>query len=220
MFASRNSSVLPPAPLPSACGTGFDRPIGGIERFREFGVHSVVSAADERQMTAHDESHAPSAFGACLRAARHDAGLSKRSVAKRSGVPLRRVTALDAGTGVPTDRELGALAQACRVSVFDLLPSGYSLRLLAQDEASGPREVSGPEAMDALLREYLSMVVEMRAGRPVTAPTLRHEDLVELAAALGDDPEAIGARLVELLDAQDADASVLVSMILPSTASD
>jgi transcriptional regulator with XRE-family HTH domain len=199
----------------------FGRSIGAIERFREFGVHSAVSTADESQMTAHDEYDASSGFGTRLRAVRHEADLSKRSVAKRSGIPLRRVSALDAGSEVPTDRELGALAQACRVSVFDLLPSGYSLRLLAQDdEASGAREVSGSEASDALLREYLSMVVEMRAGRPVTAPTLRHEDLVELAAALGDDPEAIGARLVDLLDANAGDAPVLVSMILPSTAND
>ena len=38
------------------------------------------------------------------------------------------------------------------------------------------------------------MVVEMRSGRPVTAPSLRHEDLVELAASLGDTPESIEAR--------------------------
>jgi transcriptional regulator with XRE-family HTH domain len=219
MVASRNSSVRPPAPLPSARSSGFGESIGAIERFREFGVHSAASAADESQMTAHEHDAAPG-FGACLRAVRHRADLSKRSVAKRSGIPLRRVSALDAGAEVPTDRELGALAQACQVSVFDLLPSGYSLRLLAQDETSGAREVSGTEATDALLREYLSMVVEMRAGRPVTAPTLRHEDLVELAAALGDDPEAIGARLVELLDAETADGPALVSMILPSTTND
>ena len=51
----------------------------------------------------------------------------------------------------------------------------------------------GRTRLEALLQEYLSMVVEMRSGRPVTAPSLRHEDLVELAASLGDTPESIEA---------------------------
>ena len=62
------------------------------------------------------------------------------------------------------------------------------------------------------------MVVEMRSGRPVTAPSLRHEDLVELAASLGDTPESIEARLVVLLGADTDDAAAIRSMILPSTA--
>jgi hypothetical protein len=88
--------------------------------------------------------------------------------------------------------------------VFDLLPPGYSLRVLVHDTPDGTREVAGQHALDALLQEYLAMVVEMRAGRPVTAPSLRHEDLVELAASLGDSPESIEARLVALLGADPA----------------
>jgi transcriptional regulator with XRE-family HTH domain len=159
-------------------------------------------------------------FGRCLERSRRDADLSQRKLAKKSGVPTRRIADLEQGREVPTDRELGALAQACRISVFDLLPRGYSLRVLAHDETSESTEVAGREAFDALLREYLSMVMELRSGRAVTAPTLRHDDLVELAGALGDSPEAIEARLTALLDAEGLDAPAIRSMILPSTATD
>ncbi len=167
-------------------------------------------------------AHAPQpstalAFGQRLEESRRDAGLSRRKLAKRSGVALRRIDDLEQGAGLPTDRELGTLAQACRVSVFDLLPPGYSLRILNQDDAVDSRELRGAEASDALLREYLSMVVELRSGRPVTPPTLRHDDLVELAAALGDTPGAIEARLVRLLDTDGSQGAEILSMILPST---
>ncbi len=170
--------------------------------------------------TAQTASGMTAEFGRGLEEARHGAGLSQRRLAKRSRLSTRRIADLEQGTEVPTDRELGALAQACRVSVFELLPPGYTLRVLNHDESSGAHEVQGPDAFDALLREYLSMVMELRAGREVTAPTLRHEDLVELAAALGDSPVAIEERLVTLLHADAADAPAILSMILPSTATD
>ena len=160
-------------------------------------------------------------FGRRLESVRDTADLSRRKLAKASGLDPRDVADLESGTRRPTDHELCALAQACRVSVFELLPAGYTLRVLAQDGSRAtPDEVHGGEALDALLREYLAMVLELRAGRTVTAPTLRHDDLVELAATLGDSPEAIKARLVTLLHADAEDAPAILSLILPSTVGD
>jgi transcriptional regulator with XRE-family HTH domain len=159
-------------------------------------------------------------FGRCLEAARRESGLSYRKLARKSGLNARRIEELETGVELPTDRELGALAHGCGLSVFDLLPPGYTLRVLDHDEPAGAQEVRGREAIDALLREYISMVVELRSGREVTAPTLRHEDLVELAAALGDTPESIETKLVSLLDADAVEIPAIRSMILPSTASD
>jgi transcriptional regulator with XRE-family HTH domain len=161
---------------------------------------------------------ADSEFGRFLEAARGRAGLSQRRLARASRLSSRRIASLERGDDVPTEAELGALAHGCNVSVFDLLPPGYSLRVLVHDTPDGAREVAGAHALEALLQEYLSMVVEMRSGRPVTAPSLRHEDLVELAASLGDTPESIEARLVALLGADSDDAAAIRSMILPSTA--
>ena len=157
-------------------------------------------------------------FGSFLEAARERAGLSQRKLARASRLSSRRIACLEGGDDVPTEAELGALAHGCNVSVFELLPPGYSLRVLVHDKPEGAREVAGAPALEALLQEYLSMVVEMRSGRPVTAPSLRHEDLVELAASLGDTPESIEARLVALLGADTDDAAAIRTMILPSTA--
>jgi transcriptional regulator with XRE-family HTH domain len=157
-------------------------------------------------------------FGPLLEAARLRSGLSLRKLARSSGLTAGRISCLERGEALPTERELGSLAQSCRVSVFDLLPPGYSLRVLVHDNPDGAREVAGQSALGALLQEYLSMVMELRSGRPVTAPSLRQEDLVELAGALGDTPESIEARLIALLGADADDALAIRSMILPSTA--
>ena len=155
-------------------------------------------------------------FGHRLQVARTQAGLSPAKLARATGLSRRRVAALEGGNDLPTDRELGAIASACRATVFELIPPGYSLRVLVHDEDEGPQEARGRTALDALLREYLSMVMELRSGRTVTAPSLRQEDLVELAGMLGDSPEAIEARLVELLGATPEDAPGIRSIILPS----
>jgi transcriptional regulator with XRE-family HTH domain len=157
-------------------------------------------------------------FGGSVRAARLKSGLSVSQLAKASRLGKRRVTALERGDDVPTDSELGVLAQACGVSVFDLVPAGQNLRVLLHDQGAGTSEANGEVALDALLREYLSMVVELRRGNPVTAPSLRHDDLAVLAANLGGTPDAIEARLVELLGSEAVDPRALRALILPSTA--
>ncbi len=139
-------------------------------------------------------------FGTRLEAARRAAHLSSRNLAKQSGVAPQRIGELERGAAVPTDREIGVLAQVCQVSVFDLVTPGATLRVLTADDPSGAGAVDGVDARDALLREYLSMVVELRAGRLIAPPTLRRDDVVELATALGDTPEAVEARLLELLE--------------------
>jgi transcriptional regulator with XRE-family HTH domain len=162
-------------------------------------------------------SHPAEEFASRLQAARHRAGLSQRKLGRACGLGSGRIAALERGADVPTGQELGAIAQACRASAFELIPPGYSLRVLVHDTPDGTREVAGSHALEALLQEYLAMVVELRSGRQVTAPSLRHDDLVELAAALGDTPRAIEERLIALLGADEGDALAIRSMILPST---
>ena len=158
-------------------------------------------------------------FGRRLHAVRTAANLSPGTIARSAGLSRGRISALEHGRDLPTDRELGALATACRASVFELVPAGYSLRMLVHDEHAGPREAQGATAPDALLREYLSMVGKLRSGNSVTAPSLRQEDLVELARMLGDTPEAIEARLVELLGASADGAPAIRSVPPPSNPS-
>ncbi|HEX5585735.1 MAG TPA: helix-turn-helix transcriptional regulator, partial [Acidimicrobiia bacterium] len=150
------------------------------------------------------------AAGPCgrnLAVARRGSGMSVNDLARATGVGRRRVRAIERGSAMPTSLELEALADACGVSVTDLVPPGSNLRLLDRDgRRSGNGALEGELALDALLREYISMVLELRNAERLPASTLREEDLVELARALGGSPEAIEARLIELLgtDAEGA----------------
>jgi hypothetical protein len=82
-----------------------------------------------------------------------------------------------------------------------------------------PSELAQPEpdaAFDALLREYLSMLLELRQASTIAPVSLRQDDLSELATALGGTPERIEARLVELLGTDAAGASEMRAVLLPS----
>jgi transcriptional regulator with XRE-family HTH domain len=157
------------------------------------------------------------ASGPLLETARNRAGLSVRQLARATGISRTRIDELESGADQATERELGLLAQGCKCAVFDLLPPAHDVGVLVHDE-SGLAPARGERAFESLLREYLAMVVEMRSGANVTAPSLRHDDLLELAAALGDTPEAIEQRLAALLGSDAGEASGIRSMILPSTA--
>jgi transcriptional regulator with XRE-family HTH domain len=202
---------------PAAAVLDFGASRSGIDGFLAFRGSPRRRASRWDEMAKTDDDLQPASdFARELQTARARAGLSPRKLARASGVKARRLADLEAGIDQPTDRELGALAQGCGVSVFDLLPPGYSLRVLVRDDA-GAKEVQGRTALDALLREYLQMVLELRSGRAITPPTLRHDDLVELASALGDTPESIEQRLIELLGTEP-NAAAIRSLILPSSA--
>lgn len=77
-------------------------------------------------------------------------------------------------------------------------------------------ELQGEAAFDALLREYLSMVLELRNSREAAPSSIRQDDLCELARALGGTPEAIEVRLMQLLGTDQHNAWQVRSTILPS----
>jgi len=158
-----------------------------------------------------DGTSAATAVGRTIEASRTAVGMSVAELARASGIGRRRVRAIERGA-TPDDQELSALAGACGVAPADLVPPGTNLRLLGGDG----RALEGAEALDALLREYISMVIEMRDADRLPAATLREEDLTELARALGGSPEAIEARLIELIGTDEKGAHDLRSTILPS----
>jgi hypothetical protein len=79
--------------------------------------------------------------------------------------------------------------------------------------------VSDP-AQDALLREYLAMVLELRDAPDMAPASIRQDDLSELARALGGNPEAIESRLVELLGTDSAQAWELRTTLWPYLGAD
>ena len=60
------------------------------------------------------------------------------------------------------------------------------------------------------------MVQELRQAQGLPLSSLRQHDLSELAIALGGTPEAIEARLIELLDTDRRHAEQLRASIMPS----
>jgi len=154
-----------------------------------------------------------------VRQARVRAGMSRAQIARSAGISRRRLIAIEHGVAVPSDVELAAIGAACGVESHALVPPGYRFR--AADYAMGPSsiETDGGPDIDALLREYLTMIIELRNSERVRAMALRDADLTELARALGGSPDAIEARLRELLGADEQAASELREAILRSTPS-
>lgn len=139
--------------------------------------------------------------GPRIEAVRTEHGLSRSQLARVSGLRRRDIAAFEEGTAAPTASDLGAIAVACGVDVRDLL-----------------RTQMDP-AFDALLREYLSMVLELRRASTIAPVSLRQEDLTELAKALGGTPQLIEARLIELLGTDAESASEMREAMLPSMSS-
>lgn len=150
--------------------------------------------------------------------AREAKGLSRAQLARASGVRRRRIAAFERGRGTMSEQDLEAVASACEVEPALLVPPGYFLRLAVGADPSDPAGTA-PATFDTLLREYLSMVVELRGSSDSLAATIRHEDMQELAKALGGTAELIEDKVMALLATDRAHAARVVRTILP-TASD
>ena len=154
-----------------------------------------------------------------VRQLRGVAGLTRAQLAKRSGVPRRTISLVERGQGEASLDELAAVAAACGVDAGELAPPPANDLALVRPGVSPltTAPIRGDAALDALLREYLSMVSELRSDLG-GADSLRHDDLSELARALGGSPEAIEARLIELMGSDAQEAWELRVAILPSQA--
>ena len=168
-------------------------------------------------MTHHDAGElALDDFGLRLHRLRRSNAMSRARLAWASGLSRRRVASLERGKASISAADLTALAEACGVDVDVLTRPELRITNVPGPMSQGSEELRGEAATDALLREYVSMVVELREFRALSPADLRQDDLSELAQALGGTPEAIEARLVELLGADEEQASRLRTAISPS----
>jgi transcriptional regulator with XRE-family HTH domain len=159
------------------------------------------------------ESGGSLALGEILRRTRVERGLTGTEAARAAGLRRRHIRDFERGRVAPTDHELAVLAAVYLVPVERLVPPGGRITVVATGTGG---EVRGAAALDALLREYVSMVLELRGASSLPATTLRHEDLTELARALGGTPDAIEAKLVELLGADESAAHDVRTAIFPT----
>ena len=156
--------------------------------------------------------------GRQLRLVRRKQGLSRSDVARSAGLTRRELAAYERGRLVIPESDLSCLAGSCGVEVNDLLPHRTPLRvgsdLSSLGIGDGTRRLLVPGQPELLQREYVSMVQELRNLPPGSRIPLREADLVVLADALGGTPDAIEARLMEIIGATREEATRLRGMIL------
>jgi len=179
----------------------------------------VAKAAQHvREEDAASEHRSPKQVGRQLRHVRRKQGLSRTEVARSAGLTRRELAAYERGRVEIPESDLWCLAGSCGVDVDELLPRRHELRIdstlstLAIGDSI--RHLRSPAEPDGMLREYLAMIYELRNLAPGSTVPLREADLATLADALGGSPEAIEARLVEVVGANREEAARLRAMIL------
>lgn len=143
--------------------------------------------------------------------ARRNAGLGRWRAARTARVARTSLARIERGRMQPPDGTLIALCRAYDVTLTWLIPerSGNEVRVGAGlIEVAGRSRVLGGSggvgdgddaAVGAVLASYLAIVRELRGVAAGGVVSLRDEDLVALARALGDTPSEIEARLVDLM---------------------
>jgi transcriptional regulator with XRE-family HTH domain len=168
---------------------------------------------------ARQDQPSPKDIGRHLRQVRKQQGLSRTVVARSAGLTRRELAAYERGRSEVPESDLWCLAGSCGVDVSDLLPRRDPLHIAADHSAIGVgdtvRRLRNPAEPDDMLREYLSMIYELRRVPPGAPIPLRQPDLDALADALGGTPESIEARLMQLAGVSHEEAVRLRTMILP-----
>jgi transcriptional regulator with XRE-family HTH domain len=144
--------------------------------------------------------------------ARLDAGLSRRDLSRAVGVDTAKVRAWERSDKVPTGVDLGAIADACGVSVDVLVPPRQPLwfdpvhgrLVVGEQEVRIDPSVIGNEGV---LRCYLSMVRFERGLEPNAPVTLRLDDLEVLALALDVTDRQLEEQLVTLAGVSEQNAA-------------
>jgi transcriptional regulator with XRE-family HTH domain len=161
----------------------------------------------------------PKQVGRQLRNVRRKQGLTRAEVARSAGLTRRELAAYERGRVEIPESDLWCLAGSCGVDVAELLPQRDELRidssistLAIGDSIRHLRTIDEP---DGMLRQYLAMIYELRNLPPDATVPLREADLATLADALGGTPEAIEARLADVIGADRDEAARLRAMILP-----
>jgi transcriptional regulator with XRE-family HTH domain len=140
--------------------------------------------------------------------ARREAGMGRWRASRVAQISRANLVRMERGRMRPPDGTLIALCRTYDVAVSWLVPerSGNEVVVGAgRIEVAGRTRVltgghgDGERAVEAVLASYLAIVRELRGVGAGGVVSLRDEDLVALARALGDTPSEIEARLVDLM---------------------
>ena len=149
-----------------------------------------------------------------LSRARTAAGLTLEEVARRSGLPAAVLGDLESGGRAVSPDELEALARAYGTDAAGLVPPRQPVgvdhdakTLQADDHVAAFGEASDP------LSVYLSMIYAVRGVERGSRIQLRDDDVDVLSGLVGEDPEEVERRLIELMGCSREEARSLCLLL-------
>ena len=158
---------------------------------------------------------APPRLGTLLRAARKKRMLTRRDVADRIGISQHDLRRYERGDASIPSSVVAALAEC----YGEVLTAQFATRVPVQ--VDGHHVVVGAEAApivsddeDDVLGTYIGIVARLRQSKPGEPIALRTNDLVALSTALGQDPQHVEARIVDLLGCTPSEARSLHAELL------
>ncbi len=153
-----------------------------------------------------------------LRAAREQAGLTLDAAAAATGLLRSYLTALEQGRHRPLPAEVDRLSRAYDADLHDLYPARRPVEI---DAGAGRITVDGRtrQVRDAadereVYAAYLFLLYAVRGATPGQRIPLRSSDVELLVQVVGEDPETIERRLVELMGCTSAEATMLGGVLL------
>ncbi|HUF33064.1 MAG TPA: helix-turn-helix domain-containing protein [Acidimicrobiales bacterium] len=157
----------------------------------------------------------PARIGWHLQRAREAVGLSVDDASASTGLTVATITDLEHGRRLLSVADHDRLATAYGVEGSALIPPRTPVVV---DEAArvirlGEREADLGDEAD-VLASYLSLVYDVRGAQPGKRIPLRDEDIDALAAVVGDDPDQIEDRLIELMGCTRDEARSLRALLL------
>lgn len=177
-------------------------------------------------MTSFGNADRPGESAHRLQEARARAGLPLEAAATAASLDRALLDDLERGRRRPRPAELQRLSAAYGVDLSDVLPPrrpveydrGTGLLVLDGVRQRRVKEAAGEGVHVA----YLALLYAVRGARPGQQVQLRASDVEALRAVVGDDPDHVEQRLVELMGSSREEASLLRRLLVrhrPRTAS-
>jgi len=162
-----------------------------------------------------DDDLPPDRLGEMLRSARKRRGWKRRAVAHRVGISRDELKAYEDGRHhVPAD-VCARLAECYGDDLTAHVPLRVPVQVEQRWMVAGDAARALPARSDEeVLRTYVELLVRLRGAKPGQPLALRGSDLAALAAALGEEPAAVEARIVQLLGCSREEAARLRSELL------
>jgi len=158
------------------------------------------------------------ALGEQLRQARERAGLTVTSASEEAGIDATVLADLEADRRRPTPADLDRLSSALGADLTGLLPPRRPVEFhpstgnLVIDGVRQRRVGTG--SVEDVQQAYLSLLYAVRGGRRGQELPLRASDVEALLAVVGDDPDRLAQRLVELMHCTPEEAVLLRRVLL------